>query len=59
MEQQKPVRVMIALPLEDQLIEAIRGVSDRLEVTALTRMQRHVYRNGKPLWAGYQERPTP
>ena len=59
MEQQKPVRVMIALPLEDRLIEAIRGVSDRLEVTALTRMQRHVYRNGKPLWAGYQERTTP
>jgi phosphoglycerate dehydrogenase-like enzyme len=58
MEQQNRVRVMIALPLEDSLIDAIRGVSDRLEVTALTRMQRHVYRNGRPLWAGYQERPA-
>ena len=59
MEQQEPVRLTIALPLADELIEAIRGVSGRLEVTPLTRMQRHVYRDGKPLWAGYQERSSP
>jgi phosphoglycerate dehydrogenase-like enzyme len=59
MEQTDPVRVTIALPLEDRLIEAIRGISPRLEVKPLTRAQRHVYRNGRPLWAGYQERTSP
>ena len=54
-----PVRATIALPMSAALIERIRSVSARLEVTPLTRMQRHVYRDGRPLWAGYNEPPDP
>ncbi|HEY8767189.1 MAG TPA: D-2-hydroxyacid dehydrogenase [Dehalococcoidia bacterium] len=49
------IRVTIALPLANEMIEAIRAVSDRLQVTALSRSERYVYRDGRPLWAGYAE----
>jgi phosphoglycerate dehydrogenase-like enzyme len=49
------LRVTIALPLEPALLDAIRAVSDRILLTHLTRTQRLVYRDGRPLWAGYHE----
>jgi phosphoglycerate dehydrogenase-like enzyme len=52
------IRVTIALPLANEMIEAIRAVSDRLQVTALSRSERFVYRDGRPLWAGYAEPPV-
>src|SRR2546426_6852085 len=50
-------QVTLAIPVADELQAQIRSVDPRLEVTALTRAQRHVYRNGRPLWAGYPEPP--
>jgi phosphoglycerate dehydrogenase-like enzyme len=49
------IRVTLALPLTNEMVEAIRAVSDRLQVTALSRSERFVYRDGRPLWAGYAE----
>src|SRR5437899_10212355 len=49
------IRVTIALPLANEMVEAIRAVSDRLQVTALSRSERYIYRDGRPLWAGYAE----
>src|SRR6058998_955661 len=54
---ERPVNVTIALPLADELQEAIRKTDPRLNVSALTRAQRRVYRDGRPLWAGYPEPP--
>ena len=51
------VKVTLALPVADELQEMIRNADQRLEVTALTRAQRRVYRGGRPLWAGYPEPP--
>jgi phosphoglycerate dehydrogenase-like enzyme len=51
------INVTIALPLAGDLVERIRSVSSGLHVKHLTRMQRYVYREGRPLWAGYDERP--
>ena len=51
------VKVTLALPVADELQEMIRATDPRLEVTALTRAQRRVYRDGRPLWAGYPEPP--
>src|SRR5437867_10722612 len=51
------VNVTIALPLAVDLGETIRQTDPRLNVTALTRAQRRVYRDGRPLWAGYPEPP--
>src|SRR5438093_939774 len=51
------VNVTIALTLADDLGETIRQTDPRLNVTALTRAQRRVYRDGRPLWAGYPEPP--
>ena len=53
------VRVTIAMPLDDALVARVRGVSDRLAVTHLSRSQRFVYRDGRPLWGGYREPPAP
>src|SRR6266542_1772345 len=53
----RTVNVTIALPLSDDLQETIRQTDPRLNVTALTRAQRRVYRDGRPLWAGYPEPP--
>ncbi len=52
------LRVTLALPLTNEMVEAIRAVSDRLRVTALSRSERFVYRDGRPLWAGYAEPPV-
>ncbi len=54
----EPVRVTLALPLTNEMVAAIRDVSDRLQVTALNRSERFVYRDGRPLWAGYAEPPV-
>jgi phosphoglycerate dehydrogenase-like enzyme len=51
------VKVTLALPVADELRDMIRSTDPRLEVTALTRAQRRVYRGGRPLWAGYPEPP--
>src|SRR3990170_5428099 len=51
------VHVTLALPVMDALQARINAVGSRLEVTALTRAQRRVYRGGRPLWAGYPEPP--
>ena len=51
------VNVTIALPIADELHETIRNTAPSLNVTALTRAQRRVYRGGRPLWAGYPEPP--
>ncbi len=53
----RPVNVTISLPLADELQDTIRKTDPRLNVTALTRAQRRVYRDGRPLWAGYPEPP--
>lgn len=37
------------------MLEQIGAVSDRLDVIYLSQMQRLMYREGKPLWAGYSE----
>jgi phosphoglycerate dehydrogenase-like enzyme len=49
--------VTLAIPVVDSLAEKIRGVSARLNIVALTRAQRHVYREGRPLWPGYYDPP--
>ena len=54
---ERSAKVTLALPVADELQEMIRGTDPRLEVTALTRAQRRVYRDGRPLWAGYPEPP--
>ncbi|HEV8575402.1 MAG TPA: D-2-hydroxyacid dehydrogenase [Dehalococcoidia bacterium] len=54
---ERRVNVTIAMPIADELNEAIRAADSRLNVTALTRAQRRVYRGGRPLWAGYPEPP--
>jgi phosphoglycerate dehydrogenase-like enzyme len=54
---ERSVNVTIALPVADELHDAIRATDPRLKVTALTRAQRRVYRGGRPLWAGYPEPP--
>jgi phosphoglycerate dehydrogenase-like enzyme len=53
-----PVRVTLALPLSARMLEAINNVDPAFEVIALDRAQRFVYRDGRPLWAGYAEPPT-
>ncbi len=53
------VNVTLALPLAAELLDRVRGLDGRLQVTALTRAQRRVYRGGRPLWLGYQEPPQP
>jgi len=52
------VQVMLALPVAPELVQKIRAVDPRLEVTPLTRAQRRAWREGRPLWAGYQEPVT-
>lgn len=52
------VKVLLALPVAPEQHERIEGVSHRLEVISLTRAQRLAWREGRPLWAGYQE-PAP
>ncbi|MEX0682015.1 MAG: D-2-hydroxyacid dehydrogenase [Dehalococcoidia bacterium] len=54
-----PIRVTIAMPLDDGLVQRAREVSPRVEVTHLSRAQRFVYREGRPLWGGYREPPAP
>src|SRR5439155_1378918 len=44
----RSVNVTIALPLADELHDTIRTTDRRLNVTALTRAQRRVYRDGRP-----------
>jgi phosphoglycerate dehydrogenase-like enzyme len=51
------VNVTLAIPVVDQLRERIEAVDDRLNVVSLTRAQRHVYREGRPLWPGYYDPP--
>lgn len=53
----RTVQVTIALPLPSELLDRVRSVSSSLEVKHLSRMQRYVYRDGRPLWAGYSEPP--
>jgi phosphoglycerate dehydrogenase-like enzyme len=48
----------VALPVADDLLRQIAAVSSRVALTALTPAQRLVYRDGRPLWAGYQEPPS-
>jgi len=55
----QPVPVTIVLPMSPHLLERIGAVSSRLDVTYLSRTQRYVYRDGRPLWAGYAEEPAP
>src|SRR5947208_15856313 len=54
---ERSVNVTIALPHADELHDKIRPTARRRNVTALTRAQRRVYRDGRPLWAGYPEPP--
>src|SRR5438445_305657 len=54
---ERTINVTIALPLADDLQDTIRKTHPRLKVTALTRAQRRVYRDGRPLWAVYPEPP--
>ncbi|HET9477680.1 MAG TPA: D-2-hydroxyacid dehydrogenase [Dehalococcoidia bacterium] len=51
------VKVLLALPVSADQREQIEAVSARLEVMSLGRAQRLAWREGRPLWAGYQEPP--
>ncbi len=53
------VRVTLTLALADELLARITGLGPRLEVTTLSRAQRHAYRGGRAIWAGYGEPPGP
>jgi phosphoglycerate dehydrogenase-like enzyme len=53
-----PVQVTSALPLSAELADRITAVSPRLTLLQLTRAQRLLYREGRPLWAGYHEPPA-
>jgi phosphoglycerate dehydrogenase-like enzyme len=53
------IKLTMAMPLADELLDRVRAVSPRIEVTPLSRAQRYVYRDGRPLWGGYQEPPAP
>jgi len=50
-------RVAVVLPIAPPMLESIRKVSDRLDVVYLSAMQRLMYREGRPLWPGYNEPP--
>ncbi len=50
------VNVVIALGIAPELLERIRAVDERLRVAVLSRAERQLYRGGRPLWVGYQER---
>lgn len=52
------VRVAVVLPITPAMLESIRSVSDRLDVIYLSAMQRLMYREGRPLWPGYNEPPA-
>src|SRR3990172_1245224 len=56
---EKQVRVTLAMPVADELVDRIRGLDPRLEVTVLTRAQRRMYREGRALWGGYAEPAAP
>jgi phosphoglycerate dehydrogenase-like enzyme len=49
------LRVTSALPLSPQLADTIRRADPRIDLTLMTRAQRRVYREGRPLWPGYPE----
>src|SRR3990172_10259172 len=49
------VRVTLAMPVADELVERIRGLDPCLLVTSLSLAQRRAYRGGRPIWAGYNE----
>lgn len=53
----RKILVTIALPLGSDLLERVRAVSSTLDVKQLSRTQRYVYREGRPLWAGYNDPP--
>ncbi|MBI2912308.1 MAG: D-2-hydroxyacid dehydrogenase [Chloroflexi bacterium] len=52
---EQPVRVTLTLALADELLGRITGLDRGLEVTTLSRAQRHAYRGGRAIWAGYGE----
>jgi phosphoglycerate dehydrogenase-like enzyme len=52
------VNVTLAIPVVDELEKRIRAVDTRLNIVALTRAQRHAYREGRPLWPGYYDPPA-
>lgn len=51
------IKVLLALPVSGDQRNQIEGVGRRLDVISLSRAQRLVWREGRPLWAGYQEPP--
>jgi phosphoglycerate dehydrogenase-like enzyme len=53
-----PVNVTLAIPVVDNLRQKIESVDPRLNVVSLSRAQRHVYREGRPLWPGYYDPPA-
>jgi phosphoglycerate dehydrogenase-like enzyme len=53
------IRVTVVLPVSPAMLESVRGVSDRLDVVYLSQAQRLAYREGRPLWPGYNEPPPP
>lgn len=53
------LRVTSALPLSKDLEAMVRQTDPRIDFTVLSRAQRHVYRDGRPLWPGYGEPPGP
>jgi phosphoglycerate dehydrogenase-like enzyme len=59
MSDPRPVAVTIAMPLDDALVARVREVSPRVMLMHLSRAQRFVYRDGRPLWGGYREPPAP
>ncbi len=53
------VNVTIAMPLDAALVELVSSASPRVSLTHLSRAQRFVYRDGRPIWGGYQETLAP
>lgn len=54
-----PIKVTIAMPLDDELVSKVGAASPAVTLTHLSRAQRFVYREGRPLWGGYREPPAP
>lgn len=53
------LRVTLTLPLVEELMERLRSVDPRLQVTTLSQAQRRQFRGRRPLWVGYAEPPGP
>jgi len=50
------INVVLTIGLAEELVNRIRELDPRLNVTVLSSAQRQAYRGGHPIWFGYDER---